>query len=425
MTAIRDSAVEGHAAVPSIETGLPDRRARAFERLLARLAYGRLTLRLPSGESLVRSAPGDGPDATLVIRRWRALRRIAIGGDIGFAEGYIEGDWTSPDPVALIRLLARNSAHLRCAIRGSVVLDLLGRLGHRLRRNTKRGSRRNIEAHYDLGNEFYGLWLDPSMLYSSALYGSATDSLEAAQAAKLDRVRELLALEGGESVLEIGCGWGALATHLAEKTNGPIVGVTLSPAQLAFARDAIARKGLNDRVDLRLQDYRDICERFDRVVSIEMFEAVGEEYWSIYFQTLARALAPGGRAVLQVISIAEDRFEDYRNDSDFIQKYIFPGGFLPSKQAFAAAARREGLEVVSAEHFGLSYAETLAEWRRRFDRNWPRIERLEFDERFRRIWTYYLQYCEAGFREGAIDVGLYVLAHSRSERPDRIPGMAG
>ncbi|NLH80307.1 MAG: class I SAM-dependent methyltransferase, partial [Phyllobacteriaceae bacterium] len=225
----------------------------------------------------------------------------------------------------------------------------------------------------------------------------------------LDRIAERLALEGGESVLEIGCGWGALAAHLAEGRAGRVTGLTLSPSQLAWARDVAAARGLADRVDLRLQDYRDVDETFDRIVSIEMFEAVGEAWWPTYFGTLARALKPGGRAVLQVISIAEDRYEDYRRDTDFIQKHVFPGGFLPSKSAFAAAVAAAGLRLEAAEHFGLSYAETLAEWRRRFHARWEEIAPLGFDERFRRLWDYYLAYCEAGFREGAIDVGLYTL----------------
>ena len=347
-----------------------------------------------------------------MIRRWRMLRRLLTGGDIGFAEGYIEGDWTSPDPVAVIALAARNSAGLRRAIRGSMPVRAFERLRHLMRGNSKRGSRRNIEAHYDLGNDFYRLWLDGTMLYSAGLWDAATPDLEAAQAAKLDRIAGLLDLSGGERVLEIGCGWGALAAHLAETADARVTGITLSPSQLAWARDVAASRGLSARVDLRLQDYRDVAETFDRVVSIEMFEAVGEAWWPIYFDTIARTLAPGGRAVLQVISIAEDRFDDYRRDTDFIQKHVFPGGFLPSKTAFTAAVERAGLQVAAAEHFGLSYAETLAEWRRRFHARWPEIEAQGFDDRFRRLWDYYLAYCEAGFREGAVDVGLYTLTRS-------------
>ncbi|MBV5263853.1 SAM-dependent methyltransferase [Pinisolibacter aquiterrae] len=389
-------------------------RARLFDRLLSGLAVGRLRVILPSGESFVRAGRLTGPEATIQIRRWRTLTRILTGGDIGFAEGYVAGDWISPDPVAVIRLAARNTDDLRRAVRGSRLFRSVDRLRHLLNANSRRGSRRNIEAHYDLGNDFYRRWLDGTMLYSSALWDETTPSLEAAQTKKLDRIAELLALDGGESVLEIGCGWGALAAHLAEDRAGRVTGLTLSPSQLAWARDVAAVRGLADRVDLRLQDYRDVVETFDRVVSIEMFEAVGEAWWPTYFETLARALNPGGRAVLQVISIADDRYEDYRRDTDFIQKHVFPGGFLPSKSAFAAAVAAAGLRLEAAEHFGLSYAETLAEWRRRFHARWEEIAPLGFDARFRRLWDYYLAYCEAGFREGAIDVGLYTLTKSET-----------
>lgn len=389
-------------------------RARLLDRLLSGLAAGRLRVILPSGESFVRAGRRPGPEATIQIRRWRTLRRILTGGDIGFAEGYVAGDWTSPDPVAVVRLAARNTEELRRALRGSLVFRSVDRLRHLLNANSRRGSRRNIEAHYDLGNAFYRQWLDETMLYSAAVWDETTASLEAAQARKLDRIRDLLALEGGERVLEVGCGWGALAAHLAETGAARVTGITLSPSQLAWARDVVAARGLTDRVDLRLQDYRDVAETFDRVVSIEMFEAVGEAWWPTYFAGLARALKPGGRAVLQVISIADDRFEDYRRDTDFIQKHVFPGGFLPSKTAFARAVEAAGLRLEAAEHFGLSYAETLAEWRRRFHARWGEIAPLGFDDRFRRLWDYYLAYCEAGFREGAIDVGLYTLTRGEA-----------
>ncbi len=420
MSHTEDSPVTTAAVAAHVGSRLRDVRARLLDRLLGGLAHGRLHVILPSGVGFVRVGRNDGPEATIHIRRWRMLRRLMTGGDIGFAEGYLEGDWTSPDPVALIRLAARNTDELRRAIQGSVVFRSVERLRHLLRGNTRRGSRRNIEAHYDLGNDFYRLWLDDTMLYSSALFDAATPSLEAAQAAKLDRIGDLLALDGGESVLEIGCGWGALAAHLAEVSRARVTGITLSPSQLAWARDVAATRGLTADVDLRLQDYRDIGETFDRVVSIEMFEAVGEAWWPTYFGTLARALKPGGRAVLQVISIDEARFDDYRRDTDFIQKHVFPGGFLPSKTALAQAVEAAGLKVAAAEHFGLSYAETLAEWRRRFHARWPEIARQGFDDRFRRLWDYYLAYCEAGFREGSIDVGLYTLTHADGAREPSI-----
>jgi len=294
-------------------------------------------------------------------------------------------------------------------MRGAALFRWTNRLRHWLRPNSRRGSRANIVSHYDLGNDFYRLWLDPKMIYSSALYADGETDLAAAQAQKLARIGDLLALEGGEQVLEIGCGWGALAESLAQSRGAKVTALTLSPSQLRWAKDSAAAQGVGDAIDYRLQDYRDVQGSFDRVVSIEMIEAVGEAWWPTYFATLARALRPGGRAVLQAITIADDRYESYRKAPDFIQRHIFPGGFLPSKSAFAEQVERAGLRLRASECFGASYARTLAEWRRRFHANWREISAQGFDERFRRLWDYYLCYCEAGFAEGAIDVGLYVL----------------
>lgn len=291
------------------------------------------------------------------------------------------------------------------------MMRFVNRIGHLLNANTRKGSRRNIEAHYDLGNDFYKEWLDPLMLYSSAIFDETTQSLEAAQQKRLDVIRDKLVLPGGESILEIGCGWGALAVELATRSNASVVGITLSPTQLSWARKAVATTGNESRVDLRLQDYRDTEGQFDRIVSIEMFEAVGEAYWPNYFSTLKRCMKPDGRAVLQIISIDESRFEAYRGSIDFIQKYIFPGGFLPSDAALEGAVTAAGLTLTGVEHFGKSYASTLAEWRSRFHAQWPAIAAQGFDERFRRLWHYYLCYCEAGFEEGSINVGLYTIEH--------------
>jgi cyclopropane-fatty-acyl-phospholipid synthase len=294
-------------------------------------------------------------------------------------------------------------------LRRVVVFRWVNRLRHLMRGNTRRGSRRNIEAHYDLGNAFYRAWLDPGMQYSSALWDEATPDLEAAQARKLAHIGELLRLEGGESVLEIGCGWGGLAASLAANRGASVTAITLSPSQLAVSRERAAAQGLEAQLDFRLQDYRDVAGRFDRIVSIEMIEAVGEAWWPAYFGTLARCLKPGGRAVVQAITIADETFADYRRNPDFIQKHVFPGGFLPSKSALAAQVKAAGLRLTRSECFGLSYAKTLAEWRKRFDARWSEIAAQGFDERFRRLWDYYLSYCEAGFSEGIIDVGLYTI----------------
>src|SRR5208337_4893583 len=284
-----------------------DRRLGLLEPLVANLRGGRLRIVLPNGRAIVSPADRGGLQGTLVIERWRALRRLALGGDVGFAEAYVDGDWTSPDPVALLRIAAHNFEPLREATQGSALFRWADRLRHLARGNTRRGSRRNIMAHYDLGNDFYELWLDPTMQYSSALWTEDTPDLEAAQALKLNRVVELLDLSGGESVLEIGCGWGSLATRLAETEGAGVTAITLSPAQLAFARARATSRGCDRRVDFRLLDYRDVSGRFDRVVSIEMLEAVGEARWPRYFQTVAKSLKAGGRAVLQTNIIGATR----------------------------------------------------------------------------------------------------------------------
>lgn len=419
MTSSDDRYPDALGVVPFATPDLPrfaDPRRRLVERLVASLAVGTLRVILPSGATVLKTGALPGPEATIHLHRWRTLFRVVLGGDIGFGEAFVAGDWSSPDLVQLLRLAARNLDALETTIRGSTLARTFARLRHLARPNSKRGSKRNIVAHYDLGNDFYRRWLDGTMLYSSALWSDDATTLEAAQDAKLARIRDLLALTGGESVLEIGCGWGALAADLATRAGARVTGLTLSPSQLAWGRDVAGQAGVAPLVDLRLQDYRDVEGSYDRIVSIEMFEAVGEAWWPTYFDTVARRLKPGGRAVLQVITIADERIDAYRRDTDFIQHHVFPGGFLPSPAAFRAAAGRAGLTVAHEETFGLSYAETLAEWRRRFHAAWEEIAPLGFDDRFRRLWDYYLAYCEAGFRERTIDVGFYTLVHADDGR---------
>ncbi len=374
--------------------------------LLSSVRCGRLTLVTPSGVRLTHTPVAPGPEGTMVLHRWRTLRRLLTGGDVAGGEAYMEGDWSSPDLPALIELVARNAALVQ-TIGGSRIARLLNRWHHRRNANTKRGSKRNIVRHYDLGNDFYAAWLDPGMTYSSALYCTGTETLEDAQTAKQDRAIDLLGLAGGEHVLEIGCGWGGLAERLIQRAGCHVTGLTLSPAQLAHATDRLKSTGA---ANVRLEDYRDTGGTFDRIVSIEMLEAVGEAWWPAYFGTLRDRLRPGGIAVLQAITIAEDRFDEYRTCVDFIQRYIFPGGMLPSKTEMRRQIAAAGLELRSVETFGESYARTLAEWRRRFQQAWPAIAQTGFDRRFERMWDYYLSYCEAGFRSAATDVGLYVLA---------------
>ncbi len=375
---------------------------------VARLAYGELAVKLPDGTRLVFSGRRAGLQARVRLHRWRALLRLAWSGAVGFAEGYIAGDWSSPDLAALLTVAAQNRDSLE-PFAGMPAPRLRDRLRHAINRNTRGGSRRNIAAHYDLGNAFYRHWLDAGMTYSSALFSSRVQSLEQAQAHKLDRVIEWLDPAGGEHVLEIGCGWGSLAERLLDFRDCRLTGITLSTEQLAYGEARLGRHVRTGRCELRLQDYRDLRETFDRIVSIEMLEAVGEAYWPTYFRVLHDRLRPGGVAVLQVITIAESRFSAYRRRPDFIQKHVFPGGMLPTTRIIEQEAARAGLELTQVELFADSYVRTLQEWNVRFQRAWGDIAALGFDARFKRKWEFYLAYCEAGFATGALDVGLYRL----------------
>jgi cyclopropane-fatty-acyl-phospholipid synthase len=382
---------------------------RLADRALPALAAGHLQLTLPSGEVVERRGELAGPEAAMSVHRWRGLRRILLGGEPGFSEGYLDGDWSTPDLSRLLEFCVHNEAALTATASSGWLSLFRDRLSHWLRGNTQRGSRRNIAAHYDLGNEFFRPWLDSGMNYSSALYDNC-DTLERAQEAKLDRAASLLDLSGGERVLEIGCGWGAFAERLIRRYGASVLGITLSAQQLSLARTRLAGEVERGSADLRLLDYRDIAGQFDRIASIEMIEAVGERYWPSYFGKLRSCLAGGGVALLQAITIDERRFAAYRKCPDFIQRYIFPGGVLPTFSIIEREAARVGLKLVHHESFGDSYVRTLREWRKRFLQAWPKIEALGFNERFRRTWEYYLAYCEVGFRLRTIDVGFFKLA---------------
>ena len=378
------------------------RDTRLVFALLEKIRGGLLEIRLPDG---ARFLFGEGePGVTMQVNDETVFARVLAKGDIGLAEAYLDGEWDSPDVTGLLTLLARNRDALRDAVYGSWRQLLAARLRHWFNRNSRAGAKRNIMAHYDLGNDFYRLWLDPGMSYSSALFNGTPDQpLQAAQDAKYRRILDRLSAEPGQRVLEIGCGWGGFA-EMATHDGLAVTGLTLSPAQLAWARQRVPS------ADLRLQDYRDTAERFDHVVSIEMFEAVGERWWPTYFRTVANALKPEGRAVIQSITIRDDLFATYRRGTDFIQQYIFPGGMLPSRAEFRAQAARQGLAVRDEFAFGVDYAHTLALWRDAFDARWPQVAALGFDEPFRRLWRLYLSYCEAGFLAGNIDVVQFELA---------------
>jgi cyclopropane-fatty-acyl-phospholipid synthase len=372
--------------------------------LAARIEAGEIAVTLPHGGERLFKGAQPGPRAALTVYHPRVFRRLLLGGTLAFAEAYMEGDCDSPDLAALVEFVIRNEAALLTALDGQRWCRALQRLGHLLRPNSKRGSRRNIARHYDLGNDFYALWLDPSMTYSAAVFERPGDSLPAAQDNKYRRMAEFAAIGPNDSVLEVGCGWGGFCSWAAREIGCRVTAITISRAQYDFAARRLQAEGLAGRVDLRLQDYRDIDGSFDRIVSIEMLEAVGERYWPRYFAMLRDRLVPGGRAALQVITIADDLFEVYRKDVDFIQRYIFPGGLLPSPARLGEEARGAGLDWHGGESIGLHYARTLAVWRRSFEAAWPEVLALGFDERFRRMWRYYLAYCEAGFETGRIDV---------------------
>ncbi|WP_419816474.1 class I SAM-dependent methyltransferase [Glacieibacterium sp.] len=378
------------------------------ERVLARidkgLATGSLDATLPDGRQVRLGGRAVGAAATIVLPNWRPVVRLALSGSAGFARAYFDGDWSSSDPVAIFELFVANRATLGDTARAGGVARLVNRAVHALQANSRTGSRRNISFHYDLGNDFYAAWLDPGLTYSSAIWAEG-DDLEAAQTRKVRRLLDSLDLKPGERLLEIGCGWGGLAEIAARDYGAVVHGITLSAEQLSYAQARIAAAGLADRASFALCDYRDVSGSYDHIVSVEMFEAVGERHWPDFMGVLARILRPGGRAALQVITIDEAIFAAYRASADFIQTYIFPGGMLPSLERLRGAAEAAGLGWQGVTHHGLDYARTLAEWRERFDAA-VAGHRLPpgFDERFVAIWRYYLMYCEGGFRGGGLDV---------------------
>jgi len=376
------------------------------QRMLRKIDCGEILVQTPGGRRLLIGGKRVGEQTHLAIHSWKCMLRLLTGGDLGFAEGYLAGEWSTPNLHSFLSAAARRSAD-SASFEALRPPQPLTRFRHALNRNTRRGSRRNIAAHYDLGNDFYRLWLDPSMTYSSAIYTSPGETLDDAQRNKLDRVIDLLDLNGGERILEIGCGWGGLAGHVIDRADCHVTGLTLSNEQLAYAGQRLAERGYAGKTDLKLQDYRDESGTYDRVVSIEMLEAVGEAYWPTFFANLRQRLNPQGAAVLQVITIDQSRFESYRRRPEFIQRYIFPGGMLPTTEILGQLVDKSGLRLTSSEFFGESYALTLADWHRRFLEAWPSIKALGFDERFKRMWEYYLAYCRLGFEIGVLNVGLH------------------
>ncbi|MBZ0250870.1 MAG: cyclopropane-fatty-acyl-phospholipid synthase family protein [Burkholderiales bacterium] len=383
----------------------PTYSARLLFGVLSKLRKGRLAVTSPEGVRRVFTGPEAGPSADLEIRDWKAVGRMVRAAEIGVAECWRDGLIATSDMTALLRLCEANQQALEAVWYGNPVVAFLYRVAHWLRPNTKAGSRRNIHAHYDLGNDFYALWLDRTMTYSSALFTQGTDgSLERAQEAKYERMLDELGVESGHHVLEVGCGWGGFAEYAVRTRGCRWTGITISQAQLDFARERIRRAGLEGRVELRFQDYRDLSGQYDRIVSVEMIEAVGERWWPAYFARLRDCLVPGGRAMIQAITIDEAAFAKYRGTSDFIREYIFPGGMLASPERLARHGRDAGLAVREPFRFGPHYAETLRRWREAVDAREREIKALGFNERFLAIWRFYLHYCEVGFDARRIDV---------------------
>jgi cyclopropane-fatty-acyl-phospholipid synthase len=378
-------------------------------RLMPKQVTGSLTITLPSGRKVTVGEPGTGVDADLALRNYKVIWASIRRAQLGFFDCYMAGDVESSDSTKLFKFYLHNRAALDGAASGIFSASWFDKLWHKMRDNTHEGSKENISEHYDLGNAFYKLWLDETMTYSSAVFDEKSgNSLEAAQRRKYARVMQAMELKPGHEVLEIGCGWGGFAEE-AGKKKAKVRGITLSKEQLAFAKQRIADAKLADRCSFHFEDYRDTKGVYDRIASIEMIEAVGERHWPAYFRTVFERLKPGGIAAIQGITIAEANYAAYRSGVDFIQRYVFPGGMLLTKSIIAEQAQKAGLVLERVETFGQSYATTLKMWHERFEAVWPDVAKLGFDERFRKLWKLYLSYCEAGFAENVVDVGIYRL----------------
>ena len=399
----------------SIEKEIEPRRKRSvfwealLNKWLSRIEAGELRAVFPSSFQKVYSGGQAGPTADIQINSWKLVPRLLLSGDMGLAESFLSGEWETSNLTQLILLGDINERALGNAVTPSKFINLIEKLRHKRRDNSKRGSKRNIAAHYDLGNEFYSNWLDNSMSYSSALFKDFDEKLEVGQHRKYQRLAKALKLKEGDQVLEIGCGWGGFAEIAAKEYKCNVVGITLSNEQAKFAQRRMQETQLTNLVDIRIEDYRDVQGSFDKIVSIEMFEAVGEEHWSNYFETIKSRLKTGGLAGIQSITIANEFFDTYKRRPDFIQKYIFPGGILPSEDKLNNAVSSAGLKILDDYYFGKSYAETLRRWQSTFEQKWDDIKNLGFDEKFQKMWRYYLSYCEAGFETGHINVGQFLI----------------
>jgi len=382
----------------------------AFFSLLRRIDFGVIEIQLPDGRVFRAQGASPGPTGRIDVKEPEFFSRMARDGELGFGEMYLEGWWTTPDLQALMDVILANNETVARSFPGAALVRAYERFRHWLRSNTKAGSKRNISYHYDLGNDFYGLWLDPTMTYSSALFSGQGESLAEAQTNKYAAICEGLALKPDAHVLEIGCGWGGFAEHAIREHGALVTGLTLSREQKEFAERRLFEAGLAERAEIVLRDYRDERGSYDGIASIEMFEAVGERYWPTYFNTVNKCLRPGARASLQIITVADHLFSSYRRGTDFVQKYIFPGGMLPSPSELRRVCAEAGLEIKSKLEFGESYSRTLREWRDVFDDRWSEVSALGFDDRFRRMWDFYLATCAACFAARTTNVCQVTLA---------------
>ena len=379
---------------------------------IKKFPYGSIILEWPNGNINKIEASQDGPNAKLIIHDNQVAKEIIKGGSVKFAELYISKKVSTDNLTNLIHYFAVNNDQAENTLKISFIKNLFNKFIHFQNKNTKNQAKKNISRHYDLGNKFYEYWLDKSMTYSSAIFHEKTIEIEDAQNNKYKRLAELSSINNGDEVLEIGCGWGGFSEFVARDIGAQIHGLTLSQEQLVFAKERYQKAGLDHLATAAYTDYRDSKGQFDKIVSIEMFEAVGEENWDTYFQSIQQRLASGGVAALQIITIDDQRFQSYRKGADFIQRYIFPGGFLPSQSALGNAIKRNGFELTRSEFFGQSYARTCATWNKQFQHAWPEIQSMGYSLNFKRMWEYYLSYCEAGFLEGCVDVGIFEIKKS-------------
>jgi cyclopropane-fatty-acyl-phospholipid synthase len=385
------------------QSGLPRYFAAAYA-VACRLQEGRLDFVLPDGRRFRAEGAKPGPVAEITIHNPDTFARLVREGDLGFCDAYLDGWWSTPDLQVFMDVVHNGNDEVYTGYPGMALLRAFERVRFWWQSNSKTQARKNIAYHYDLGNDFYRLWLDETMTYSSALFHTGQESLERAQEQKYASMVDLMGVQAGDHVLEIGCGWGGFAEYAAKERGLRVTGLTISQAQYDYAVDRIARAGLSDRVDFKLQDYRDERGLYDGIASIEMFEAVGERYWPVYFNTLRENLKPGKHATLQIITIPDTRWQMYRRSVDFIQKHIFPGGMLPSPSALRAEIERAGLRLKGSVEFGASYSQTLRRWHEVFNERWPDVAHMGFDDRFRRMWNFYLTSCASTFQGGNCDV---------------------